>query len=111
MKRKNVKEKELDKIFIAGAFGNYINPENAKLIGLVPDVPTKEIKFVGNTAIIGAKMALITKEAREMAEALSRKIRYTELAIDSEFEKEFFDAMLIPHKDLGRFPSAEKRLQ
>jgi uncharacterized 2Fe-2S/4Fe-4S cluster protein (DUF4445 family) len=107
MKRKNVKEKDLNRIFIAGAFGNYINPKNAKLIGLVPDVPTEKIKFVGNTAIIGAKMALISKEARETAEALSRKIRYIELAIDSEFEKEFINAMQIPHKDLRKFPSVK----
>jgi uncharacterized 2Fe-2S/4Fe-4S cluster protein (DUF4445 family) len=109
MKRKNVKEKELDKIFIAGAFGNYINPENAKLIGLVPDTPTEKIKFVGNTALIGAKMALISKEARETAEELSRKIRYIELAVDSDFEKEFFDAIPIPHKDLRRFSSVAQK--
>ena len=110
MKRKNVKEKNLHRIFIAGAFGNYINTENAKIIGLVPDVPKEKIKFVGNTAIIGAKMALISQGARETAEALSRKIRYIELAVDSAFEKEFMDALTIPHKDLRRFPSVKRYL-
>ena len=111
MRRKNVKIKDLDEVFIAGAFGSYINPENAKFIGLVPDVPTDKIRFVGNTAITGAKMALISKEARETAEMLSKKIRYLELATDPDFNQEFFEATFIPHKDLDRFPSIKEYLR
>lgn len=108
MKIKSLKKENLDKVFIAGAFGNYINPENAKFIGLVPDVPIRKIKFVGNTAVVGAKMALVSREVRKTAETLSRKIRYLELATDPEFDKEFFDAMFVPHKDLNRFPSVKE---
>jgi uncharacterized 2Fe-2S/4Fe-4S cluster protein (DUF4445 family) len=99
MKKKNVKEKDIDRVFIAGAFGNYINPENAKVIGLIPNVPTEKIKFVGNTAVMGAKMALISKEMRKKAELISKKIRYLELAKDQDFNQEFFKALLlVPHK-------------
>jgi uncharacterized 2Fe-2S/4Fe-4S cluster protein (DUF4445 family) len=111
MKRKNVKREDLDRVFIAGAFGSYINPENAKFIGLVPDVPTEKIKFVGNTAITGAKTALTSREARETAEAISRRARYLELAIDPDFSQEFSYALFIPHKDLDRFPSVKERLE
>jgi len=111
MKRKGVKREDLDRVFIAGAFGNYINPENAKFIGLVPDVPTEKIIFVGNTAITGAKMALISREAMETAEAISRRVRYLELAIDPDFSQEFSYALLIPHKDLDRFPSVKEQLE
>jgi uncharacterized 2Fe-2S/4Fe-4S cluster protein (DUF4445 family) len=111
MKRKGVKREDLDRVFIAGAFGSYINPENAKFIGLVPDVPTEKIVFVGNTAITGAKMALISRKARETAEAISRRVRYLELAIDPDFSQEFSYALLIPHKDLDRFPSVRKHLE
>jgi len=111
MKRKSAKREDLDRVFIAGAFGNYINPENAKFIGLVPDVPTEKIKFVGNTAVTGAKMALISREARETAETLSRRIRYLELAIDPDFSQEFTYALVIPHKDLDRFPSVKEHLE
>jgi len=111
MKRKRVKREDLDRVFIAGAFGSYINPENAKFIGLVPDVPTEKIRFVGNTAVTGAKMALISREARETAEALSKKVRYLELAIDPDFSQEFTYALVIPHKDLDRFPSVRKHLE
>ena len=111
MKRKSVKREDLDRVFIAGAFGSYINPENAKFIGLVPDVPTEKIRFVGNTAVTGAKMALISREARETAEAISRRVRYLELAIDPDFSQEFSYALLIPHKDLDRFPSVKEHLE
>jgi len=111
MKRKNVKKENFDRVFIAGAFGNYINPENAKFIGLVPDVPTEKIEFVGNTAITGAKMVLVSREARETAEALSKRIRYLELAADPSFSSEFSQALFFPHGDLDRFPSVRKHLK
>ena len=111
MKRKNVKKENFDRVFIAGAFGNYINPVNAKFIGLVPDVPTEKIKFVGNTAVTGAKMVLVSREARETAEALSKRIRYLELAADPSFSSEFSQALFFPHRDLDRFPSVRKHLK
>jgi len=98
MKRKNLKERDIDRVFIAGAFGNYINPENAKVIGLIPDMPTKKIKFVGNTAVTGAKMALISKEIREKAELISKKVHYLELANDPDFNKEFIKALSLHAK-------------
>jgi uncharacterized 2Fe-2S/4Fe-4S cluster protein (DUF4445 family) len=108
MKTENVVRKDLDHIFLAGTFGSYINPESAKILGLIPDVPTERIEFVGNTAIMGAKMALVSKKAVKTAEKLSREIRYLELATVPEFSRELTDAMFIPHKDLKKFPSVTK---
>ncbi|MEM2103722.1 MAG: ASKHA domain-containing protein [Candidatus Bathyarchaeia archaeon] len=110
MKRKNAKLKDVDQLLIAGSFGGFINPENARLIGLVPDVPNEKIRFVGNTALSGAKMALISAEARKKAEMLSRNIRYLELANDPDFPKEFADAAFIPHKYMERFPYVKSLL-
>jgi uncharacterized 2Fe-2S/4Fe-4S cluster protein (DUF4445 family) len=108
MKARNLKQKDLCRIFIAGTFGNYINPENAKSLGLVPDVERKRIEFVGNTAVTGAKMALVSKESRTTAERLSREIRYLEVALAPDFNKELSDAMFIPNRDPERFPSVSK---
>ncbi len=105
MKRKEVREKDLKHIMIAGAFGNYISPKNAKTIGLVPDVPNERIKFLGNTAIMGAKMALVSKEARGQASKISRKVKYLELSIDPDFRSEFASALFIPHRVQSRFTS------
>jgi uncharacterized 2Fe-2S/4Fe-4S cluster protein (DUF4445 family) len=110
MNKKNIKIEEIEALLIAGSFGSYINPENAKLIGLVPDVSTEKIRFVGNTALSGAKMLLISEDARKTADELSRKVRYIELASEPKFYNEFADATFIPYKDVNRFPSVKKVL-
>lgn len=105
MKRKKVDRTEIDRILIAGAFGTNINPESAKLIGLIPDVPSTRIDFVGNTAIAGAKMALISKSIREESRVISKRVRYLELANDPDFSEEFLNALYFPHRHIKRFPS------
>ena len=111
MRKKNLREYDISTLFIAGAFGNYINPENAKIIGLIPDIPTEKIKFVGNTAVMGAKMALISKEVRQTAESLSKLVRYHELAADPDFHSEFINAIPIPNRIIDRFPSVKTYIQ
>lgn len=105
MKRKRVTPRDVKRIYIAGAFGNYINPMNAKIIGLLPDVPAKRVTFVGNAAGAGARMALISKNLRQTAELISRKTQYIELASEPDFQTEFASAMLFPHRDMDRFRS------
>jgi uncharacterized 2Fe-2S/4Fe-4S cluster protein (DUF4445 family) len=107
MKRKRVVPRDIKRLYIAGAFGNYINPMNAKIIGLLPDVPAKRVTFVGNAAGAGARMALISKNLRETAELISRKTRYIELASEPDFQTEFASAMFFPHRDMDRFRSVK----
>lgn len=96
MERRNVKAEDLERVYIAGAFGNYIEPANAKTIGLIPDVSTNRIKFVGNTALAGAMMILKSRETRRIAEKTSEKVKYIELGADPNFNKEFSSALLFP---------------
>jgi len=105
MKRKGVEPSDIKKLYIAGAFGNYINPINAKLIGMLPDIPQELINFVGNAAGAGARMALISKKLRDIAASFSRKTDYVELAFEPDFQAEFTLAMFFPHRDLSRFQS------
>ena len=105
MTRRQVRQEEISKIFVAGSFGNHIDPLNAKIIGMLPDTPNERISFIGNTAIMGADMVLLSIEARREAEEIAKKVRYIELTVDPLFSKEFHNALLIPHKDLSRFPS------
>jgi uncharacterized 2Fe-2S/4Fe-4S cluster protein (DUF4445 family) len=111
MQKKRITEKAIDKAYIAGAFGNYLNPENAKTIGLIPDIPTERITFVGNTALAGAKMALISKDVRDLADKLSKQIKYVELMAEEGFKREFIASILLPHKDLAKYPSVQRYLQ
>ena len=107
LKRKKLGDGDIAQILVAGAFGRSLNPENAKRIGLVPDVPTDRIRFVGNTAITGTKMALISRKARMEAAELSKRVGYLELSADPRFGSEFASALFIPHRDLSRFPSVK----
>jgi uncharacterized 2Fe-2S/4Fe-4S cluster protein (DUF4445 family) len=111
MEKKAVTEDDIDRVFIAGAFGNYINPESAKFLGLIPDIPTEKITFAGNTALAGAKMALISREVRKTAQRLSRWIRYVELMAEPNFQREFVKSTLIPYRHLERYPSVKKYLE
>jgi len=91
-----VNDEDIEEVLLAGAFGNYIRREQAKLLGLLPDIPTEKIKFIGNAAGIGAKMVLIAKQLRKEADEISTKTRYIELAVRSDFQKIFTEAMFFP---------------
>jgi uncharacterized 2Fe-2S/4Fe-4S cluster protein (DUF4445 family) len=111
MWKKNLTDHDLDQVYIAGGFGRYINVESARLIGLIPDVPTEKISFIGNTAISGAKMALISRETRETAQRLSTKIRYVELMADPNFRREFLDSIFLPHRNIMRYPTVARNFE
>jgi len=81
-------------IDVAGAFGNYIRAESARTVGILPDVPTERIRFIGNGAGAGARMVLLNAEVRKEAERISRETRYIELAGRSDFQTIFMEAML-----------------
>jgi len=83
-------------VLLAGAFGNFIRRSNALRIGLLPQVPSERIRFIGNAAGAGAKMALISRTCREEAEQISQKTEYLELGAAPEFQLEFAAAMMFP---------------
>ncbi len=112
MQKVGVRPEDLFRLYIAGAFGTYMDVRNARLIGLYPEVPLENIKFVGNAAGTGARMALISKDVRAVAAGVARTIgKRVELGVDPSFQKEFLDATSFPHRDLTRFPSAAKMFQ
>ena len=88
-----LKKEELDGVFIAGAFGNYLNIENAMILGLLPDINPEKIAFIGNSSLAGARALLLSKEARAKTEAVSKKIQYISLATDPLFQDYFIDAL------------------
>ncbi len=67
---------DIEKIYLAGAFGNYINPENAAAIGLLPHAPEKTVR-VGNAALAGARAMLLSRDVRATAERVAADIEHT----------------------------------
>jgi len=98
-------DSQIKKISLAGAFGNYINKENAKFIGMIPDIPNEKIFQIGNAAGMGAQICLLNKDFRIKAEKLLKVIKYVEISTKKEFQKEFAEAMYFPHFNLKYFPS------
>ena len=98
-------------LYVAGAFGNYIDPESARTIGMYPEVPLERIRFVGNTAGTGSRMCLVSKDMRNYAEKISTTVRYYELAVDPDFQSEFISATFLPHRDLSKQPIVTEMLR
>lgn len=80
---------DIDSIILAGGFGNFINTGNAIRIGLLPDVEQEKVKKVGNTAIEGARQALISKTKREDAESVAKQIKHIKLEEEENFMEKF----------------------
>ncbi len=100
--------KDVERLLIGGAFGKYINVEKAVQIGLLPDMPWDRFNFLGNTAVMGAYMALLSREARAQIKAIAEKMTYIELSADNTFYDAFTSALFLPHTDMGRFPTVAK---
>lgn len=111
MKKRNVTERDIDAVLIAGAFGSYIDPINARIIGMYPEIKLKKVKVVGNAAGTGARMVLASKKARSQAEEVSREIKYVELATESDFQADFCNSLCMPYADLSRYPETSKLLK
>jgi len=95
MHRRGVEK--VDKIVLAGAFGSYIDPLRAMVLGLYPDCDLSKVYPVGNAAGDGARIVLLSKARRTEAARAARRVEYIETAIDPEFQTEFVGAMHLPH--------------
>jgi len=96
---------DLEAIYLAGGFGNFLDVRRAVTIGMLPDVPLEKIRFVGNTAIAGAKMALLSREALDRAEKIAGEMTYFDLMSYTGYMEEFIRAKFLPHTDLSLFPT------
>lgn len=97
----------VEQVLIGGSFGKYINVEKAIQIGLLPDLPWERFQFLGNTAVRGAYLSLLDRQAREKATEIASRMTYIELSADNTFYDAFMSAMFLPHTDLSRFPTVE----
>ena len=92
-------------IYLAGGFGNYLDVRSAITLGMLPDVPAERVHFVGNTAIAGARAALLSREALDRIEGVARMMTYIDLMANPKYMDEFVSANFIPHTDVEKFPS------
>ena len=89
---------KVDRVILAGAFGSYIDPKYAMILGMVPDCPLDKVIAAGNSAGAGARMALLNIDQRQTIEETVRQIEKIETAVEADFQNHFVRAMAFPHK-------------
>ena len=106
----NLKLQDIDKIYLAGGFGNYLNIEKSIWIGLLPDLDRKKFEFIGNSSLTGAKFSLLSYDAMAKTREVARKMTYIELSVDPDFMNEYSASLFLPHTDIAAFPTVMKQL-
>ena len=109
-KQLGVEIEEIQKVQLAGAFGSFLNPENACRIGLLPEVLLQKIEIVGNTALSGAKMLACNKKLLPFTRNLVERTGFLELASLPSFPRIFAKAMLFREDFITRWLEEAKRL-
>jgi uncharacterized 2Fe-2S/4Fe-4S cluster protein (DUF4445 family) len=97
LKHAGLKPSDLEEVYIAGGFGNFIRRNNAQRIGLLPhEIEHRRIRYLGNTSLAGARLAALSIESRRQAEQLARQTEHVDLSLDPAFQNAFADAMIFP---------------
>ncbi len=100
----------IERVYIAGGFGNYINVKKAIIIGMLPDIPEVRYTYLGNTSITGAYLGLLSRDLLKEAEQIASKMTYIELSVSAGFMDDYMSALFLPHTDIDRFPTAKELL-
>ena len=96
LRRAGLEADDLGAVLLAGAFGNFIRRSNARRIGLLPQISCDRIRFIGNAASLGAKLALLSADERKLASNIRTITEHVDLSLDPEFQMEFGMAMMFP---------------
>ncbi|MFC1894290.1 ASKHA domain-containing protein, partial [Chloroflexota bacterium] len=91
--------KQLETIHLVGGFGSSLNISKAISIGLLPDIDINKIQYIGNSSIMGARMALLYGPVFEKAINVSKNMTNIELSTYVPFMNEFVAALFLPHTD------------
>lgn len=107
----NVVPNDILKIYLAGAFGTYINLESAITIGLYPDIPRERFVSFGNGSLLGSCMLLKNAELLQSAESIIDNIVYLSLSEATDFLTKMSAAKFLPHTNFELYPSVMEKLK
>ena len=97
----------VEQVVITGGFGQYLDIDKAITIGLLPDIERSKFRYLGNSSIAGAYMALLSDEFRQEAIQVSNSMTYIDFSSNTQFMDEFTSALFLPHTDARSFPSVK----
>ena len=102
---------DLDRIIIAGGFGSYIDLEKAITIGLLPEMDTSKISYLGNGSLLGAKMSSLNNQIRRDVVEVVKKMTNFELSETPSYMDNYVASLFLPHTDLNLFPRVSARIK
>ena len=86
---------QLRRVYVGGAFGHFLNIENARSIGLLPDLDSNDFELCGNTALGGCEELLMSKDPGKTLNELRSMARLINLAQCAEFEDFFLEGLYL----------------
>ena len=89
-----IETEDIERVLLAGGFGNYMDVRSACRIGLIPEMLLGRIQCVGNAAGDGARMLLLSKEYRDRAEKMRMHTEYIDLAAEEDFQDIYTENLL-----------------
>lgn len=101
----------LDKFYIAGAFGIYLNPESAVTIGLYPDLPREKLICAENSSLKGAYALIMDRTNLIMIDEVLDKMEYIQFGAVSNFVEEMAAAKALPHTNIDNYPTVKEELK
>jgi len=101
----------IEEVLIAGGFGRYLQIDQAMTIGLLPEIDPGKVKYVGNGSLLGSRLILLSKEAKDIATEIAQKMTYLELSTHAGFMDSYVSALFLPHTDRDTFPTVMKRMK
>jgi uncharacterized 2Fe-2S/4Fe-4S cluster protein (DUF4445 family) len=96
---------DLDTIYIAGSFGRFLDLDQAIAIGMIPDLPRRAYRYLGNSSLTGTFMTLVSRAHRRRQLEIARRMTNIELSTIPEYMDQYTAALFLPHTDAARFPT------
>lgn len=97
--------KDIERVYLAGNFGTFIELESAIAIGLLPDIERERFYFLGNTSLIGARAALLYKEIYKQMREVTKMMTYLDLSEHPKYMEYYIGSLFLPHTEEDLFPS------
>ena len=101
----------IERIFLAGGFGSYVDLEKAMTIGLLPEIDTDRVIFIGNSSLMGARMSALTNRIRLDVVEVTKKMTNFELSETPSYMDNYVAALFLPHTDMNKFPKIKSRME
>ncbi len=102
---------DIQKVYIAGGFGKFLDIEKAIIIGMLPELPKERFQYMGNTSVTGAYLCILSRKLRAEAEEIAKKMTYIELSVSHSFMNEYISGLFIPHTNIDAFPGVKLLMQ